>query len=218
MPLLLCNEVCDPAGLKGSGDALYEVSSEKDGGAGARGMRYDGSEAGIRGDGYDVRRDKEGVSTGLTDAIEAGREGKSWESRSDPEVFCRIKGGRACDVGVPLPNAGDPARRAVGTWPSEVLLAVTGEPTCSGEGTSSMAVYCATLQRAQSGSFSAGCEYPRTFRQATLMSPAHRDFWDEENSYLQTAALEARGIPAERRALVGRAVASASLHSTSASH
>ena len=144
MPFLLCNVDCEPVGLKGSGDWLYEVSSEKDGGAGARGIRYDGSAAGTRGDGYDVRRDNEGVSRGLTDAIEAGREGKSWDSRSEPDVFCRIRGGRACDVGVPLPTAGDPARRAVGTRSSEAVLAATGEPTCSGDGTSSMIVYRAT--------------------------------------------------------------------------
>lgn len=87
MPLRLCNIDCDPDGPKESGEGLYEVSSEKDGGAGARGMRYDDSAAGIRGDGNDVRRDSEGVSRGLTGGFEAGREGKSWESRPDPDVF-----------------------------------------------------------------------------------------------------------------------------------
>lgn len=115
MPLLFCNEDCEPPGLNGSGEGEYDVSSKKDGGAGARGMRYDGSAAGTRGEGTDVRREREGVSRGLIEAIEAGREGKSWDSRSDPDVFFRIRDGRVGEEGVPLPVAGDPARRTVGT-------------------------------------------------------------------------------------------------------
>lgn len=70
------------------------MSSEKEGKAGGRGMRYDGSAAGKSGEGKEVRRDSEGDSRGLTEAVEAGRDGKSCDKRSEPEVFWRVKGGR----------------------------------------------------------------------------------------------------------------------------
>ena len=115
------------------------MSSEKVGGAGARGIRYEGSLAGTRGDGYDVRLDAGGVSRGLMEAAEGGRDGKSCERRSEPDVFFRFKGGREKLEAAP-PTVGEPARRAVGTWSSEGFLAMAGEPTRSGEGVPSMAV------------------------------------------------------------------------------
>lgn len=115
------------------------MSSEKDGGAGARGIRYAGSLAGTRGDGYDVRLDAEGVSRGLMEAAEGGREGKSCERRSEPEVFFRMRGGRE-KPDAPPATVGEPARRAVGTLSTEGFLVTAGEPTRSGEGTPSMAV------------------------------------------------------------------------------
>jgi hypothetical protein len=115
------------------------VSSEKDGGAGARGIRYAGSLAGMRGDGYDVRLDAEGVSTGLMEEAEGGRDGNNCERRSEPDVFFRMRGGRE-KLEAPPATVGEPARRAVGTLSPEAFLAMAGEPTRSGEGTPSMAV------------------------------------------------------------------------------
>lgn len=72
------------------------MSSANEGGAGARGMRYDGSAAGARGDGKDVLRDCAVVLGGVLDTTEDGRDGKSCESLSDPpDVFLRVSGGRA---------------------------------------------------------------------------------------------------------------------------
>ena len=77
----------------------YDVSWAKDGGAGARGIRYEGSEAGSRGEGKDCRLDAGellGDATEATEAIEEGRDGKSCESLSEaPDVFLRRSGGRA---------------------------------------------------------------------------------------------------------------------------
>jgi hypothetical protein len=99
------------------------VSSAKEGGAGARGMRYDGSAAGTRGDGNDVLREWAVVLGGEIDATEDGRDGNSCDSLSEPlEVFLRVKGGRY------WPIAGDPARRAGGIV-SVVGLLVFKEPT-----------------------------------------------------------------------------------------
>jgi hypothetical protein len=70
------------------------VSSAKDGGAGARGMRYVGSAAGVSGDGRDVLRECAAVTGGDIDTIEDGRDGNSWESLSEaPEVFLRVRDG-----------------------------------------------------------------------------------------------------------------------------
>jgi hypothetical protein len=72
------------------------VSSANEGGAGARGIRYDGSAAGVRGDGKDVFFEWPVVLGGVIDATEDDRDGKSWESLSDPpDVFLRASGGRA---------------------------------------------------------------------------------------------------------------------------
>jgi hypothetical protein len=72
------------------------VSSVNEGGAGARGMRYVESPAGVRGDGRDVLRKGPVVLGGVIDATEGGRDGKSCESLSDPpDVFLRASGGRA---------------------------------------------------------------------------------------------------------------------------
>jgi hypothetical protein len=72
------------------------VSSANDGGAGARGMRYDGSAAGVRGDGRDVLREWAVVIGGEIDTTEDGRDGNSCESLSEaPEVFLRVRDGRA---------------------------------------------------------------------------------------------------------------------------
>lgn len=144
MPLLLCNGGCAPGWSKGSGEGVYEVSSEKEGGAGARGIRYEGSAAGTSGEGYEVRLEEAaGVSAGLIEATEAGRDGKSWESLSDPEVFCRLRGGRFCAGEVPRSTTGEPARKAGGTELAEGALVFVGEPIWSGEGTPSMVVVCA---------------------------------------------------------------------------
>jgi hypothetical protein len=78
---------------------LYDVSWAKDGGAGARGIRYEGSEVGSRGEGNDCRLDAGellGDATEAIEAIEEGRDGKSCESLSEaPDVFLRRSGGRA---------------------------------------------------------------------------------------------------------------------------
>jgi hypothetical protein len=114
------------------------VSSANEGGAGARGMRYAGSEAGTRSEGNDCRL--EDVLPG--DVIEAtndGRDGKSCESLSDaPEVFLRLRAGRTGEGGVSL-IVGVPMRRVEGTACSEVLLEVIGEPIWRGDGTPSIA-------------------------------------------------------------------------------
>lgn len=110
------------------------------GGAGARGIRYDGSAAGTRGEGYDARLDAVVVTSGDMLAIEAGRDGKSCESLSDPDVFLRVSAGRAWDEAAP--TVGEPTRRAVGTLCSNGPLPVIGEPICSGDGTPSIAVEC----------------------------------------------------------------------------
>jgi hypothetical protein len=86
-------------------------------------MRYDGSAAGVNGEGREVRLDCADVVGGEIDAIEDGRDGNSCDSLSDPpEVLLRRSGGRACEV------AGEPARRAAGTASGEGL-SVLGEPT-----------------------------------------------------------------------------------------
>ena len=114
VPLLLCNEdgACCWLGKLVAGSC--EVSLAKEGGAGARGMRYDGSAAGTRGEGKEARRETETLSRGVVDAIEAGRDGKSCDSLSDPlDGFLRSSGGRASKDSV-SPIAGDPTQRAVG--------------------------------------------------------------------------------------------------------
>jgi hypothetical protein len=122
LPLLLCNDGDAPCGLNAPVEDLYEVSSAKDGGAGARGMRYDGSAAGARGDGKDVLREWVVEMGGDIDATEDGRDGNSCESLSEPpEVFLRVRGGRAWAAA-----AGDPTRRAEGTVSIAGLL-VFGE-------------------------------------------------------------------------------------------
>ena len=112
------------------------MSSANEGGAGARGMRYDGSAAGVSGEGRDVLRDCAVVLGGVTEATEDGRDGNSWESLSDPpDVFLRASGGRAW-----APIAGEPARRAVGTVSEKGPLVVVGEPIWRGDGTPAMLV------------------------------------------------------------------------------
>lgn len=75
-------------------------------------MRYDGSAAGARGDGKDVLLDWVVVVGGDIETTDDGRDGNNCDKRSDPpEVFLRVSGGRACE-----PTAGEPARRAVGTF------------------------------------------------------------------------------------------------------
>lgn len=112
------------------------MSSANEGGAGARGMRYDGSAAGVRGDGRDVRRDCAVVLGGVIETTDDGRDGNSCESLSEPpDVFLRASGGRAWD-----PIAGEPTRRAVGTGSEKDPLAVVGEPICRGDGTPAMFV------------------------------------------------------------------------------
>jgi hypothetical protein len=99
------------------------VFSAKEGGAGARGMRYDGSAAGTSGDGSDVLREWVVVVGGEIDATEDGRDGNSCESLSEPpEVFLRVRDGRDWSI------VGDPARRAKGIVSVADLL-VFGEPT-----------------------------------------------------------------------------------------
>ena len=110
------------------------MSSANEGGAGARGIRYVGSAAGVSGGGRDVLRECAVVIGGEIDTIEDGRDGNSCESLSEaPEVFLRVRGGRAWG-----PTVGEPARRAAGTSSSEDCLLVFGEPTCSGNGTPAM--------------------------------------------------------------------------------
>lgn len=97
-------------------------------------MRYEGSAAGVNGDGKDVLLDWAAVVGGDMDTTEDGRDGKSCDKRSDPpEVFFRVRGGRACE-----PTAGEPVRRAVGTSSTGDFLWVVGEPTCSGDGIPAM--------------------------------------------------------------------------------
>ena len=82
--------------MKTLATGLYDVSWAKDGGAGARGIRYEGSEAGSRGEGNDCRLDAGELLGDATEAIEEGRDGKSCESLSEaPDVFLRRSGGRA---------------------------------------------------------------------------------------------------------------------------
>jgi hypothetical protein len=102
----------------------------------------------MRGDGYDVRLDLEadGVSTGLTEAADGGRDGKSCERRSEPDVFFRLRGSRE-KPGAPPATVGEPARRALGTLSAEdFVVVVAGEPARSGDGTPSMAVGVAVLE------------------------------------------------------------------------
>lgn len=114
------------------------MSSEKEGGGGARVVRWEGSAAGTKGEGNDVRRDCGVLVDGEMDAAEDGRDGNSCDSLLElPDVFLRTSGGRVWDVGVP--RAGDPARSAEGTDCSEGLLIVAGEPIWRGDGTPSMA-------------------------------------------------------------------------------
>jgi hypothetical protein len=130
--------------------ALYDVSSakegEKEGGGGARGTWY-ASAVGTSGEGNEVRleagydvRLEEGRS-GLAEAADGGRDGKSCDNRSDPEVFWRMRGGRSCVPG--LWTTGEPARSADGTESLEPFLVMAGEPTRRGVGTPSMAALCA---------------------------------------------------------------------------
>lgn len=82
--------------MKTLATGLYDVSWAKDGGAGARGIRYEGSEAGSRGEGNDCRLDAGLLLGDATEATEEGRDGKSCESLSEaPDVFLRRSGGRA---------------------------------------------------------------------------------------------------------------------------
>jgi len=112
------------------------VSSAKEGGAGARGMRYDGSAAGVSGDGRDVLREGAVVFGGVMEMTEDGRDGNSCDSRSDPpDVFLRVSGGRAW-----VPTVGDPARSAEGTVSAKGFLLVVGEPSWRGNGTPAMPV------------------------------------------------------------------------------
>lgn len=106
-------------------------------------MRYDGSAAGVNGEGNDVRRDCALVVGGETDAIEDGRDGNSCDSLSDPpEVFLRVSGGRAWEV------AGEPARSTVGTASGEGLLFLGG-PTWSGSGTPAIIPQASSLACAE---------------------------------------------------------------------
>lgn len=99
-----------------------------EGGAGARGMRREGSEVESRGEGNACRLEA-GVPVG--DAIEAaedGRDGKSWESLSEAiDVLLRLSGGRTSNGGVP-PIVGEPMRKAEGTVCLEGLLFPAGKP------------------------------------------------------------------------------------------
>lgn len=98
-------------------------------------MRYDGSVAGARGEGYEVRLDAAVLTGGLIEEIDEGREGKSCESLSEPDVFLRARGGRLSHGACPLSVAGEPTRRALGTVSTEGLRADTGDPIWSGDGT-----------------------------------------------------------------------------------
>lgn len=112
----------------------YGVSSANEGGAGARGMRYEGSAAGARGDGKDVLLDCVVVVGGDMETNDDGRDGNNCDKRSDPpEVFLRVSGGRVCE-----PIAGEPARRAIGTPATDEFMSIVGEPTCSGDGMPAM--------------------------------------------------------------------------------
>jgi len=119
------------------------VSSEKVGGAGAEGIRYEGS-AGAKGEGWDVRLEADPEAP--IDATEEGRDGNSCDTLSEPEVFCLMGGRRWAPS-----TAGEPIRRAVGTCSTEGFLAAAGEPAWRGEGNPSMAasvrVDCSELGR-----------------------------------------------------------------------
>jgi hypothetical protein len=91
-------------------------------------VRYEGSEAGTRGDGNDCLREAGLLLGDASEATDDGRDGKSCESLSEaPDVFLRLRGGRTYEGGVSL-VVGEPIRRAEGTACSELLLEVTGEP------------------------------------------------------------------------------------------
>ena len=125
--------------MKALATGSYEVSSAKEGGAGARGVRYDGSAAGVRGDGNEALLETGSLWGEMGDTADRGRDGKSCESLSDaPDVFLRFSGGRPCENG-DAPTMGDPARNATGIFCSENLLGETGEPICRGDGTPSIA-------------------------------------------------------------------------------
>jgi hypothetical protein len=101
-------------------------------------MRYAGSEAGTRGEGNDCRLEVV-LTRDVIEATDDGRDGKSCESLSDaPDVFLRLRAGRAGEGGVSL-VVGEPMRRAEGTAGSEGLLEVIGGPIWRGDGTPSIA-------------------------------------------------------------------------------
>lgn len=121
------------------------MSSANEGGAGARGMRYEGSAASARGDGKDVLLDWVVVVGGDMETTDDGRDGNNCDKRSDPpELFLRVSGGRVCE-----PIAGEPARRAVGTPAADEFMLIAGDPTCSGDGMPAMSsqvpMFCAEV-------------------------------------------------------------------------
>lgn len=94
------------------------------------------------------------------EATEEGRDGNSCDTRSELDVFC-LMGGRRWS------RAGDPTRKAVGTFSTEGFLLAVGEPAWRGEGNPSMAALyaCSLLQacamRAKMGRQSLGVEAVR---------------------------------------------------------
>ena len=104
------------------------MSSARVGGAGARGIRYEGSAAGTRGEGNDVLLEVGLLCGETSDTADIGRVWNNCDSLSDPpDVFLRFSGGRLAEKG-DAPTTGEPARRADGTSWTEDLLVETGEP------------------------------------------------------------------------------------------
>jgi hypothetical protein len=95
--------------------------------------------AGVRGEGYDVRLEAALLTGGLIEEMDEGREGKSCDNLSEPDVFLRTSGGRLSQGAFPLSTAGEPTRRAFGTESIEGFRVVTGDPIWRGDGTWSMA-------------------------------------------------------------------------------
>jgi hypothetical protein len=99
------------------------VSSKKAGGAGARGVRYEES-ADANGEGYEGRLEVDISEEG--EAAEEGREGKSCDSLSDPDVFCRLRDGRCGNCGA-RSTTGEPTRSAEGTGGGACAMDLCGE-------------------------------------------------------------------------------------------
>jgi hypothetical protein len=85
-----------------------------------------------------VRLDAVLLTGGLMEEIDEGREGKSCDNLSEPDVFLRTSGGRVSQGAYPLSVAGEPTRRAFGNESVEGFRVVTGDPIWSGDGNWSM--------------------------------------------------------------------------------